>query len=565
MRQKCNENAANRYSYVGDVYRTGEVQRKKETLDAMPKEWSDLHRKGYIHIHDLDAHGLTYNCLTFNIRKDFPYDDFKDSENIEETIVGYFSYLERLFTDMGNEQSGGMALANFDVDTAYILDRLGVPYCEAAMKIISACVRSLIIWCNHTHTRMGTTSYYVSLNIGLADTPFARHIDIVLLDQFLKLGDTVFKPNIVFKVVGGVNRFPDDPNYDLFTKALLCSAKKMIPTYLLCDSKPNQGVDPTKIAIMGCRTRVVADLYGEDTSIGRGNIDNISINLPRLALEVERDHPEADAEQKMRFFKEHWDEVARITKDILLDRFQKTCARTREDFPTNAAHHLWVEDFDDIPSVFRHGTLSLGFIGLSEAMEVLTGKRFYADPDTYMNALGFVKHMRQYCDFLRGQYQLNFSLLATSGELISGRFIDYDREEFGGHHEIFDKGFYTNSFHINVDSDLPAYKKIQMEGLFHEICNGGCISYVELGEAPLGNDEGLREYVECAIDSGTHYLGFNFPKDVCRDCGASGVFDACPVCGGKHIARIRRVSGYLEILDGFTAGKKNEEKARRAN
>ena len=382
MRQKCNENAANRYSYVGDVYRTGEVQRKKETLDAMPKEWSDLHRKGYIHIHDLDAHGLTYNCLTFNIRKDFPYDDFKDPENIEETIVGYFSYLERLFTDMGNEQSGGMALANFDVDTAYILDRLGVPYCEAAMNIISACVRSLIVWCNHTHTRMGTTSYYVSLNIGLADTPFARHIDIVLLDQFLKLGDTVFKPNIVFKVVGGVNRFPDDPNYDLFTKALLCSAKKMIPTYLLCDSKPNQGVDPTKIAIMGCRTRVVADLYGEDTSIGRGNIDNISINLPRLALEVERDHSEADAEQKMRFFKERWDEVARITKDILLDRFQKTCARTREDFPTNAAHHLWVEDFDDIPSVFHHGTLSLGFIGLSEAMEVLTGKRFYADPDT---------------------------------------------------------------------------------------------------------------------------------------------------------------------------------------
>ncbi len=182
-----------------------------------------------------------------------------------------------------------------------------------------------------------------------------------------------------------------------------------------------------------------------------------------------------------------------------------------------------------------------------------------------MSALGFVKHMREYCDFLRGQYQLNFSLLATSGELISGRFIDYDKDEFGGHPEIFDKGFYTNSFHINVDSELPAFKKIQMEGLFHEICNGGCITYVELGEAPLGNDEGLREYVECAIASGTHYLGFNFPKDICRDCKATGVFDTCPVCGGKHITRIRRVSGYLEILDGFTKGKKNEEKTRKAN
>ena len=375
----------------------------------------------------------------------------------------------------------------------------------------------------------------------------------------------VFKPNIVFKVVGGVNRFPEDRNYDLFTKALLCSAKKMIPTYLLCDSKPNQGVDPSKIAIMGCRTRVVADLFGENASVGRGNIDNISINLPRLALEVERDNPTADGDRKMQLFKEKWDGVAQLTKDILLDRFEKTCHRTPEDFPTNSSHHLWLEDFKDIPSVFRHGTLSLGFIGLSEAMEVLTGKRFYDDPDVYLSALGFVRHMRDYCDFLRGQYNLNFSLLATSGELISGRFIEYDQKEFGGHQDIFEKGFYTNSFHINVDSDLPAYKKIQLEGLFHDICNGGCISYVELGEAPLGNDEGLREYVECAIQAGTHYLGFNFPKDVCQDCNASGVFDVCPVCGGKRITRIRRVSGYLEILDGFTKGKKNEEKTRKAN
>ena len=140
-----------------------------------------------------------------------------------------------------------------------------------------------------------------------------------------------------------------------------------------------------------------------------------------------------------------------------------------------------------------------------------------------------------------------------------------DRVEFNPKAEIFDKAFYTNSFHINVDSDLSAFRKIQLEGLFHEICNGGCITYVELGEAPLENDEGLLEYVEHAIKSGVHYLGFNFPKDVCDKCGASGVFDECPVCQSKEITRIRRVSGYLEILDGFTKGKKNEEKNRRAN
>lgn len=564
MMQKCNENAANRYSYVGDVYRTGELARKKETLDAMPKEWSELHKRGYIHIHDLDAHGLTYNCLTFNILKDFPRDEFRKMSDIRK-IVRLFDYLKKLFADMGNEQSGGMALANFDNDLATVLAESGFEMKEEYKEIFRASISDIIRWCNDTHTRMGTTSYYVTFNIGLAENGLARFLAYTLLDEFEASGDTVYKPNIVFKVVGGVNRFPNDKNYDLFKKALLCTAKKMIPTYLLCDSKPNQGVDPAKIAIMGCRTRVVADLFGEDTSVGRGNIDNISINLPRLALEVERDHLMADTETKLRLFSEKWDGVARTVKDILLDRFEKTCRRKTEDFPTNASHHLWLEDFDDIPGVFKHGTLSIGFIGLSEAMEVLTGKRFYADPDTYISALGFVKHMREYCDFLRGQYHLNFSILATSGELISGRFIDFDREEFADPHGIFIKGFYTNSFHINVDSDLPAFKKIQMEGLFHEICNGGCISYVELGEAPLGNDEGLREYVECAIASGTHYLGFNFPKDVCRDCGASGVFDICPVCGGKQITRIRRVSGYLEILDGFTKGKKNEEKTRKAN
>ena len=564
MRQKCNENAADRYSYVGDVYRTGELARKKETLDAMPKEWSDLHRKGYIHIHDLDAHGLTYNCLTFNILNDFPYEEFRKKSDVRK-IIGLFDYLKQLFADMGNEQSGGMALANFDNDLSAILTQVGFEMKEEYKEIFRASISDIIRWCNDTHTRMGTTGYYVTFNIGLAGDDLARFLAYTLLDEFEGSGDTVYKPNIVFKVVGGINRFPEDPNYDLFTKALFCSAKKMIPTYLLCDSAPNKEIDPAEIAVMGCRTRVATDLFGRSTSVGRGNIDNISINLPRLACEVNQEHPDADRDTKLRLFTEKWDHVAQVTKDILLDRFRRTCERTSQDFPINASHHLWVEDFDDIPSVFRHGTLSLGFIGLSEAMEVLTGKRFYSDPDAYMSALGFVKHMREYCDFLRGQYHLNFSLLATSGELISGRFIDIDKDEFADPHGIFKKGFYTNSFHINVDSDLPAFKKIQMEGLFHELCNGGCISYVELGEAPLGNDEGLREYVECAVKSGTHYLGFNFPKDVCRDCATSGVFDTCPVCGGKHITRIRRVSGYLEILDGFTQGKTNEEKARRAN
>ena len=562
--QKCNENAANRYSYIGEIYNVGERTRKNSILSELPAQWSSLHNEVYIHIHDLDAYGLTYNCLTFEILKDFPYSEFENRTEAGR-ITGYFEYLKELFTDIGNEQSGGMALANFDNETAEILAKLGIKLNSETKQLISACIRNLILWCNNTHTRMGQTSYYVTLNIGLADNEFAKYIAYNLLNEFKECGDTVFKPNIVFKVASGVNRFEQDKNFDLFQQALLCTSRKMIPTYLLCDSAPDKDILPENLAVMGCRTRVVADLFGENRSIGRGNIDNISINLPRLALETDKEYPNMNAEDKYEKFIGKWDKVANVTKDILLDRYYKVCERTFEDFPINAKHRLWLEDFKDIKSVFRHGTLSIGFIGLSESMEIIFGKRFYEDAETYVAALGFVKHMREYCDFLRLQYNLNFSLLATSGELISGRFIEIDKSIFNKDLSIFEKGFYTNSFHINVDSGVSAFRKIQLEGIFHELCNGGSITYVELGEAPLSNDEGLREYIECAISSGVHYLGFNFPKDVCKDCGTAGVFDECPVCKGRNILRIRRVSGYLEVLDGFTAGKKNEEKTRRKN
>lgn len=562
--QKCNENAANRYSYVGEVYNLGERKRKNEILSSLPDEWSRLHKEGFIHIHDLDAYGLTYNCLTFDILRDFPYERFKNMSSTRK-IISTFEYLKNLFTDIGNEQSGGMALANFDNDLAEIFQNLEVELNGTTKEIIADCIYQLINWCNHTHTRMGQTSYYVSLNIGLAKNDLARYIAKALIQEFLDSGDMVFKPNIIFKVKAGVNRFENDPNYDIYKMSLLCTARKMIPTYVLCDSEPNKNIDAEKLAIMGCRTRVVADLYGANTSIGRGNIDNISINLPRLALIVNKENANLSFDEKIELFREKWDNIAQVTKDILLDRYYKTCKRLPGDFPINQKHHLWKEDFISTEDVFKHGTLSLGFIGLSEAIEILSGKRFYDNTEAYIEAVGFVRHMREYCDFLKNHYKLNFSLLATSGELISGRFIDIDKAEFEENKAIFDKGFYTNSFHINVDSDLPTFKKLQLEGIFHSYCNGGCITYAELGEAPLSNDEGLMEYIEEAIKSGVHYLGFNFPKDVCNECGTSGVFDECPVCGGKSITRIRRVSGYLEILDGFTKGKKNEEKTRRAN
>lgn len=566
MKQNNNDNAANRFSYVGHVYEIGESTIKTKILESLPKKWASLHRNGYIHIHDLDAYGLTYNCLTF----DFDHLDLSEinDETEQGRIISLFSYLKLLIEDYGNEQSGGMAFPNFDNDVDGMLEKLNVANTKENNFILRSCIRAFIRFCNDNHTRMGLVSYYVTLNIGLADTERARFIAKTVLEEFESLGDMVYKPNIVFKVCDDINRNEGDPNYDILKQALLCTAKKMIPTYLLCDCEQNKQTDPSRLSIMGCRTRVVDDVYGAKGAIGRGNIDNISINLPHLALEIDRDYRNSSFEDKLQTLRKRWTDIAEQVKDILIDRYKKVIGQPLENFPTNFRFNLWGTRFDgatNLEEIFKHGTLSLGFIGLSEAIEVLSGKKYYSDPSTLIATVGFVSYMREYCDFLRRETKLNFSLLATSGELISGRFTEIDKKEFTPVVDIFSKGYYTNSFHVDVDSRLPARKKIQIEGLFHPFCNGGSITYVELGEAPIGNDEGLRELLEIAISANVHYLGFNFPKDICKECGTNGVFDTCPCCGSGKITRIRRVSGYLEILDGFTKGKKFEEQNRRKN
>ncbi len=561
--QNKNDNAANRKSYVGSIYNLGEKKAKQDILQSIDTKWAKLHKDGYIHIHDLDAYGLTYNCLTFDLLNAFPYSDF-DSLSVTKKIIGVFDFLKELFEKVGNEQSGGMALANFDNDLATIFTRLGVTYIENE-EIFGATMRNLILWCNNTHTRMGQTSYYVSFNIGLAENDFARFLAFTLIDEFYNAGDLVYKPNIIFKVANGINRYEKDRNFDLYVKSLECTSKKMIPTYLLCDCDMNKSCTPNNLSIMGCRTRVVDNLFGKKGAIGRSNIANISINLPRLAFDVLKDTESKSREVQFDKLKEKWVAVADATTDILLDRFHKTCKQDAELFPTNQKYGLFCKDINnhELKDIFKQGTLAIGFIGLSEMLEVVFGTKYWEDEMIYSKAVEFVKFMRVYTDSKTKEHNLNFSLLATSGELISGRFIDTDKKRFKSY--VFSKGFYTNSFHVEVDSDIPAWKKIETEGIFHQYCNGGCITYVELKEAPIGNPEGLSELIEIASNAGVHYLGFNFPKDVCAECSASGTFDICPECKSSCTTRIRRVSGYLEIEDYFTKGKKNESSHRRSN
>jgi len=564
MKNQEFENASQRKSYVGHVYSMGEKLQKDTVLNSLPTNWAQMHRNGEIHIHDLDAYGITYNCLTFNLLNSFPYSKLVTGSDYEK-IIFIFDFLKEIIVKIGNEQSGGMSFANFDDDIGTIINNLKVDFNNENQLLIKSLIRSFILWCNNTHDRMGQVSYYVSLNFGLSLRTIGQRIAFYLLDEFENSGTDVIKPNLIFKVKSGINRNEQDPNFELYKKACLCTAKKMIPTYLLCDSVTNSKYEASEMAIMGCRTRVMQNEHGKETSIGRGNIDYITINLPRIALEIVSQNS-YKIDDLIEQFLQKWRDKALIVREILLDRYKKLLSLSTADFPTNFLNNFWITNFrksEKLENIFKNGTLSIGFIGLSETMEILTGEKFYKKNEIYSKSIYIVKKMREFVDELRHSYQLNFTLLATNGEYISGRFPKIDSTIYK--HIIFEKGFYTNSFHVNVDSELSAKEKIRKEGIFHQFCNGGAITYVEIKSPPLGNYEGIQELIEEGINSGTSYLGFNFPVDICNECSETGIFDICTKCQSTNIKRIRRVSGYLEILDYFTDGKKAEVKNRIKN
>ncbi|MCP6719390.1 MAG: hypothetical protein KJI71_04110 [Patescibacteria group bacterium] len=557
------EHAAQRRTFVGVVYSRGSKEIKETILDSLDDRFSKLHREGRIHIHDLEAYGQTYNCLTPNILQSFPFESFKNYSDFRKTFE-LFNYYKSIIVGLGNEQSGGIGIANFDEEVEILYTKLNIAKKDENLQFLRECIDSFLKWINEARDRCGQVQYYVTLNLGLATGEISRFVTSSVLTCF-KVSDYI-RPNIIFKLKNGINHRKEDKNYDLFQLAMDCTCKKMIPTYFLSDSSHNLTVDPFKIALMGCRSKVYQNLHGEDTTIGRANIVYNTINLPRIALEINKENSSLSKNEKVRLFKINWEEIAEVVKDLLFDRFYKTCELDVDDLTCNLQNNLMIKDLskvDSLEEVFKNGTLSIGFIGLSETIELLTGEKFFASEENHEIAIDIVRTMKETIDNYRKKYNMNFSLLGTSGEFISGRFPSVDKKFFS--HPLIDKEFYTNSFHVDVDSLLNPFDKLKYEGPFHKFSNGGCISYVEFQSAPLNNVEAISELIEFAIKSDVNYLGFNFPMDFCKDCGTTGTFDNCGKCGSTNILRIRRVSGYLEDADFFTPGKKAEVAHRKPN
>lgn len=546
-----NDNAAKRMNFVSDMYQKGIEMEKEKILTSINTQYSELHKQGYIHIHDLESYGKVHNCSMPDVIQDFFLEDFSISSE-HGKICEVFDYYKKTIVNLGTEQSGGTGFCNFDEEINFIFKKLKIRYSASNIEFFRENIRAFIKWINTNRTRYCREPYYLSFNIGLCIESWGRKTSEFILKEFYESPLTYTRPNIIFKVNNRINSGKNSKNYNLFQLALKCTAKRMIPTYLLTDSDVNKKINPREIAIMGCRTRVFENINGEKTAIGRGNIAYVSVNLPRLSLES----------KNIKDFYKKLNELMMIVSELLKNRLENILNTNGEYLTYIKSRVIWKEH-STVTNMIKSGTLSIGFIGLAEAVEVLTGKKVYEDKFSLKLSYEIIEYMRCFVDDQREKYKLNFSLLATPGELLSGRFCEIDKNLFNN--AIHQKNFYTNSFHTEVDSEISLFDKIDIEAPFHLLCNGGCITYIEFKSAPLENVLGLRDAIEYATNKGISYLGFNYPLDICNSCDTYGTFDTCNNCGSNDIKKIRRVSGYLENCDFFTKGKKAEIKVRKAN
>ena len=427
---------------------------------------------------------------------------------------------------------------------------------------------------NTMHSRAGAQTPFSSINYGMDTSPEARMAIRNLLtatENGLGGGETPIFPIQIFRVKEGVNYNPGEPNYDLYRQAIKTSAKRLFPNFSFVDAPFNlkyykPGHPETEIAYMGCRTRVIGNVYDPTREVcnRRGNLSFTSINLPRLAIETH-----GDVE---RFFK-LLDERIDLVIGQLNERFEIQARKRVKNFPFLMGEHVWMDSEklgwdDEVREVLKHGTLSIGFIGLAETLKALLGKHHGESMAAQNLGLEIIGHMRRRMDDESQKTHMNYTLIATPAEGLSGRFVKMDRERYGSIPGVTDREYYTNSFHIPVYYPISAFDKIRLEAPYHELTNAGHISYVEMDGDPTQNLDAFEAVVRCMHDAGIGYGSINHPIDRDPVCGFNGIIgDTCPCCGRAeeevHFERIRRITGYLVgTLERFNNGKRAEERDR---
>ena len=445
-----------------------------------------------------------------------------------------------LANDNGYQEAEAQFLVNF-VDAPIVKKIQSFAYKNSLKETDRAtyqALEALIHNLNTMNSRAGAQTPFSSINYG-TDTSIEGRLVIknILLAEEAGLGngETPIFPIHIFKIKEGVNFDPDDPNYDLFKLACRVSAKRLFPNFSFIDAPFNlqyykEGNPDTEIAYMGCRTRVIGNAYDPTREIvtGRGNLSFTTINLPRLGIKAQRN---------IGAFFDSLDELMDLCIDQLMHRFKIQCSKRVRNYPFLMGQGIWLDSEkltadDTLEEVLKHGTLSVGFIGLAECLKVLTGKHHGESEEARELGLEIISRMRARMDEETKRTGLNFSLLATPAEGLSGRFVKMDKERYGEIAGVTDREYYTNSFHVPVYYPITAFEKLKIEAPYHALTNAGHISYIELDGDPLNNLSAFEKVVRYMKEVGIGYGSINHPVDRDPVCGYTGIIgDKCPKCG----------------------------------
>ena len=578
-----NANVGNNFS--SKLLRIASESNKWHNLYNMPKYLAKAHEVGEVYFHDLDSYNLTVNCLHIPtgeiLKKGFNtgYGTINSPKRIE--TAAELSCI--LLQSTQNDMFGGQSHPDFDNDLGEFIEptrreireeliSYGIEG-EKLEKIVEEKLRmrvhqamqGIIYNLNTMHSRAGSQVPFSSINLGIPYSDDAALVCEVFLKEYEKglgKGEQPIFPNIIFRVKEGVNREIDDHYYYLYELACKVAAKRMNPTFMNIDADFNKeyydkGYMP---ATMGCRTYLMKNVNGEPGCKGRGNIAPITINLPRIGIEANKDID--------KFFEILKDRLV-LAKEALLHRYNVLKNLKVKDLPFVAGQGLMrgaegLEAEDSIEPILKQGTW--GFIGLAETLYALLGKHHGEDQEARELGLRIIRFIREYTDRLVEETKLNWSCYATPAEGLSGKFIKQDKKIFGIIKGVTDKDYYTNSFHIPVNYNISIKNKIDIEAPYHKLCNAGHISYIEVDDSP--SEEVIMNIINYAYkNTDISYIGINFHIRYCRDCGETLLSNEskCPKCNSRNIQGISRVTGYLSLDERFGPGKYEERIDRRSH
>lgn len=580
-----NANVGNNFS--SKLLRIASESNKWHNLYNMPKHLAKAHELGELYFHDLDSYNLTTNCLHIPtgevLSRGFNtgYGTIKAPKRIE--TAAELSCI--LLQSTQNDMFGGQSHPDFDNDMAQFIEPTRNEIREELLELgieekrlddlvekklrsrIHQAMQGVVYNLNTMHSRAGSQVPFSSVNLGIPNSNDAALICEIFLREYEKglgKGEQPIFPNIIFRVKKGVNREQDDPYYYLFKIACEVASKRMNPTFMNIDADFNKeyydkGYIP---ATMGCRTYLMKNVNGEPGCKGRGNIAPITINLPRIGIEANKD---------INKFFEILQNRLTLAKEALLHRYSILKNLKVKDLPFVAGQGLMrgSEDLmpdDSIEPILKQGTWAIGFIGLAETLYALIGSHNGETDEARNLGLKIIKFIRGYTDKLVEETQLNWSCYATPAEGLSGKFIKKDKKIYGVIKGVTDKEYYTNSFHIPVNYNISIKDKIDIEAPYHKLCNAGHISYIELDDSP--SPEVIMEIINYAYKrTNISYIGINFHIRYCKECGTSieNNLNSCPKCNSKNIQGISRVTGYLSLDERFGPGKYEERLDRRSH